>query len=67
MSGGKVAGGLAAAGDDVKKLGADQAVRVYIGPDAEWDPGGKKGNVPLDVKVRRADYRNFLRAFPLSC
>jgi hypothetical protein len=62
---GKVAGGLAAAAVDVKKLGADHAVRVYIGPDAEWDPGGKKDNVPLDVKVRRADYRTFLAGFPV--
>src|SRR5579864_9360287 len=38
---GKVGGGLDAAADDVKRLGADRVVRVYIGPDAPWDPAGK--------------------------
>jgi hypothetical protein len=60
---GKLAAGLDAALTDVKRLGAIGAVRVAIGP--SWDPIGKTGNSPLDVKVRRADYRAFLAAFPV--
>lgn len=56
---------LRAAAVDVKQLGADQAVRVYIGPGSAWDPLDRKDDSPLDVKARRADYREFLRAFPV--
>ncbi len=62
---GRLGGGLEAAAADVKNLGADRVVRVYIGPGALWDPAGKADNSPLDVKVRRADYRKFLAAFPV--
>jgi hypothetical protein len=62
---GNLAGGLDAAAQDVKRLGADRVVRVYIGPAALWDPSNKRDNSPLDVKVRRADYRKFLAAFPV--
>lgn len=62
---GKLGGGLDAAAADIKRLGADHVVRVYIGPGALWDPSGKSENIPLDVKVRRADYRAFLAAFPV--
>jgi len=62
---GKLGGDLQAAAADVKRLGADQATRVYIGPAASWDPSGKDDNSPLDVKVRRADYHAFLVAFPV--
>jgi hypothetical protein len=62
---GAMASGLKAAAADVKKLGADGAARVYIGPGASWDPLDKSDNSPLDVKVRRADYREFLAAFPV--
>lgn len=62
---GKLGGGLADAAADVKRLGADRVVRVYIGPGALWDPAAKTDNSPLDVKVRRADYRAFLAAFPV--
>src|SRR5664279_4688755 len=55
---GKLAGGLPAAVTDVKRLGAAGCVRVAIGP--SWDPSGKNGNFPLDVKIRRADYRALL-------
>ena len=58
---GKLAGGLEAAVADVKRLGAGGCVRVAIGP--SWDPSGKNGNSPLDVKIRRADYRALLAAF----
>src|ERR1017187_6428226 len=58
---GKLAGGLPAAVADVKRLGAGGCVRVAIGP--SWDPSGKNGNSPLDVKIRRADYRALLAAF----
>jgi hypothetical protein len=61
--GGGGGGGLEAAAADVKRLGADRVVRVYIGP--TWDPSGKDDNSPLDVKVQRADYRAFLAAFPV--
>jgi hypothetical protein len=60
---GKLAAGLPAAAADVHKLGPIGAVRVAIGP--TWDPTGKTDNSPLDVKVRRADYRAFLAAFPV--
>jgi hypothetical protein len=60
---GKLAGGLDAAAADVKRLGAGGVVRVAIGP--SWDPAGKTDRSPLDVKVRRADYRAFLAAFPV--
>jgi hypothetical protein len=56
---------LAQAAADLKRLGADGVVRLYIGPSALWDPSGVKDNSPLDVKVRRADYRAFLAAFPV--
>jgi hypothetical protein len=59
------AGGLTQAAADLKRLGADGVVRVYIGPGALWDPSGLEDNSPLDVKVRRADYRAFLSAFPV--
>lgn len=62
---GKLGGGLEAAAADVKKLGATQVVRVYIGPSASWDPSDKPDNSPLDVKVRRPDYRAFLASFPV--
>ena len=62
---GKLGGGLDAAAADIKQLGADRVVRVYIGPGALWDPSGKADGSPLDVKVRRADYRAFLAAFPV--
>jgi hypothetical protein len=62
---GALASDLAAASADVKRLGADQAVRVYIGPGAWWDPSDPSDNSPLDVKVRRADYREFLAGFPV--
>ena len=62
---GKLGGGLDAAAADAKRLGADRVVRVYIGPGALWDPVQKADDSPLDVKVRRADYRAFLAAFPV--
>ncbi|HLK50750.1 MAG TPA: hypothetical protein VKT49_21565 [Bryobacteraceae bacterium] len=62
---GKLGGGLDAVRADIQRLGADRVVRVYIGPGALWDPAGKPDNSPLDVKVRRADYRAFLAAFPV--
>ncbi|MGE5647146.1 MAG: hypothetical protein ACM336_15300 [Acidobacteriota bacterium] len=62
---GALPGGLAAAAEDARRLGATQAVRVYIGPGAWWDPSDPGDNSPLDVKVRRADYREFLAAFPV--
>jgi len=62
---GKLGNDLETAATDVKRLGADRAVRVYIGPAASWDPSGKNDNSPLDVKVRRSDYHNFLAAFPV--
>ncbi|MBZ5575257.1 MAG: hypothetical protein LAP40_01700 [Acidobacteriia bacterium] len=62
---GKLAGGLDAAAADVKRLGADRVVRLYIGPAALWDPAAANDNSPLDVKVRRPDYRAFLAAFPV--
>ncbi len=62
---GAMASGLAEAKQDVKQLGADQAVRVFIGPGAWGDPAGKIDNSPLDVKVTRADYRDFLAGFPV--
>ncbi|MBZ5729266.1 MAG: hypothetical protein LAP87_30365 [Acidobacteriia bacterium] len=62
---GKLAGGLEAAADDIRRLGADRAVRVSVGPGTSWDPLDTKDNSPLDVKVRRADYRAFLAAFPV--
>jgi hypothetical protein len=60
---GKLAAGLPAAAADVHKLGPIGVVRVAIGP--SWDPSGKADATPLDVKVRRADYRAFLAAFPV--
>src|SRR5579864_1161511 len=62
---GKLGKDLDTAAGDVKRLGADRAVRVYIGPAASWDPSGKNDNSPLDVKARRADYRAFFAAFPV--
>jgi len=62
---GKTGGGLAAAAADIKRLGADRVVRVYIGPGASWDIQGKMDTAPLDVKVKRGDYRQFLAAFPV--
>ncbi|PWU05296.1 MAG: hypothetical protein C5B51_14915 [Terriglobia bacterium] len=62
---GKLSKDLETAAADVKHLGADRVVRVYIGPAASWDPSGKDDNSPLDVKVRRSDYRSFLAAFPV--
>ena len=62
---GKLGGGLDAVTADIKKLGADRVVRVYIGPGALWDPAGKPDNSPLDVKVRRSDYQAFLAVFPV--
>jgi hypothetical protein len=57
--------GLKQAAADLKRLGADGVVRLYIGPGALWDPSGAPDNSPLDVKVRRTDYRAFLAAFPV--
>src|SRR5690242_1834101 len=62
---GKLGGGLDAVRADIKRLGADHVVRVYIGPGALWDPSGKADNSPLDLKVQRADYRAFLSGFPV--
>lgn len=62
---GRLAGGLENAAADVKSLGADRVVRVAIGPSRSWDPTGQADNSPLDRKVRRADYRAFLAAFPV--
>ncbi len=62
---GALASGLPAAAEDAKRLGADQAVRVFIGPGTSWDPANKNDNSPLDVKARREDYRAFLAAFPV--
>jgi len=62
---GKMGGDLEAAIADIKRLGADHAVRVFIGPASSWDPAHEDDNSPLDVKVRRADYRAFLAAFPV--
>jgi len=62
---GKLGGGLDAAAADIKRLGADHVVRIYIGPGALWDPAGKTDNSPLDVKVNRPDYRAFLSQFPV--
>lgn len=61
---GKLGGNLETAAADLKRLGADRVARVYIGPGATWDPPGEP-DAPLDVKVRRADYRAFLAAFPV--
>ncbi len=60
---GKLGGGLAGAAADLRRLGADRVVRVYIGPSASWDPSGKSDNSPLDVKVQRPDYKAFLAGF----
>jgi hypothetical protein len=60
---GKLAGGLEAAAADARRLGATRSVRVAIGP--TWDPSGKNDASPLDVKIRRADYRALLAAFPV--
>ena len=60
---GKLAGGLAEAAQDIKKLGPIRDVRVAMGP--SWDPSGKTDASPLDVKIRRSDYRAFLAAFPV--
>src|SRR6266849_2690427 len=60
---GKLGGTLPDAVNDIKRLGADGVVRSYIGP--TWDPPGKDDHSPLDAKVRRADYRAFLAAFPV--
>ena len=60
---GKLAAGLPAAVADAKRLGATGCVRVAIGP--TWDPAGKSDGSPLDVKIRRADYRALLVAFPV--
>jgi|GEM_PF-2454427 len=62
---GRVASGLAGAAADVKRLGADQVVRVFIGPGAQWDPPGQPANEPLDVKLQRLDYREFIDSFPV--
>jgi hypothetical protein len=62
---GTPAGALNQAITDLKRLGADRVVRLYIGPGALWDPSDSHDNSPLDVKVRRADYRAFLAAFPV--
>ncbi|MBV9503923.1 MAG: hypothetical protein JO323_02850 [Acidobacteriia bacterium] len=62
---GRLSGGLERAAADVRRLGADRAVRVYIGPAASWDPSGKPDNSPLHIKVQRADYHAFLAAFPV--
>lgn len=62
---GKTGGGLDAAAADIKRLGADHVVRIYIGPGALWDPAGKADNSPLDAKVNRPDYRTFLSQFPV--
>ena len=62
---GKLGGDLTDAAADLKRLGADHVVRVYIGPAASWDPTGKADNSPLDVKVKRADYHTFLATFPV--
>src|SRR5260370_3769032 len=60
---GKLGGTLPDAVNDIKRLGADGVVRIYIGP--TWNPSGKNDRSPLDVKVRRADYRAFLATFPV--
>jgi hypothetical protein len=60
---GKMAGGLEAAVTDIKRLGATGAVRVAMTP--TWDPTGKIDKSPLDVRIRRADYRALLAAFPV--
>ncbi len=60
---GSLPAGLEAAVADAKALGATGAARVAIGP--SWDPSGKKDDSPLDVKIRRPDYRAFLAAFPV--
>src|SRR5689334_5736819 len=62
---GKLGGDLDSAVADVKKLGADHVARIYIGPAAPWDRPAKGEKLPLDVKVRRSDYRAFLAAFPV--
>jgi hypothetical protein len=62
---GKLRGGLETAASDLKRVGADQATRVYIGPGKLWDPSDAADNSPLDAKARRADYRAFLSAFPV--
>lgn len=62
---GKLGKDLDTALADAKRLGADRAVRVFIGPAASWDPSGKTDSSPLDVKVRRPDYQSFLSAFPV--
>ncbi|HEY7392413.1 MAG TPA: hypothetical protein VH640_28090 [Bryobacteraceae bacterium] len=59
------AGALQQAAADLKRIGADRVVRVYIGPGGLWDPADTSDNSPLDVKVRRPDYRAFLAAFPV--
>jgi hypothetical protein len=62
---GKLGGDLQDAAADVKRLGADQDLRVYIGPAKSWDPSGKDDNSPLYVKVQRADYHALIAAFPV--
>jgi hypothetical protein len=62
---GKLSGGLEKAAIDAKILGLDRAVRVYIGPGELWDPVDPADNSPLDVKVKRSDYKTFLSSFPL--
>jgi hypothetical protein len=60
---GQLAGGLKEAARDIAALGPIRNARVAIGP--SWDPAGKPDRSPLDVKIRRADYRAFLAGFPV--
>jgi hypothetical protein len=59
---GTLASDLPRAAADVKRLGADQVVRIYAGP---RNASGTIDSTPLDVRVRRADYRAFLAGFPV--
>lgn len=62
---GQLASGLPTAVEDVKWIGADQAVRVFIGPGVWWDPIDPTDNSPLDQKMYRSDYGLILNSFPV--
>jgi hypothetical protein len=59
---GTLAKDLPRAAADVKRLGADRVVRIYAGPRTA---SGALDSTPLDARVRRAEFRAFLAAFPV--
>ncbi len=62
---GKIAGNLEQAAADIDIIGATGATRIYIGPRASWNPQAGDDPTPLDQKVRRPEYREFLARFPV--